>query len=55
MKKKPIIEIKINNWTKRTFKEQVEASMWIDRLMVDLMNRYRKSGVADDFTGRSNP
>jgi hypothetical protein len=53
MKKKPIIEIKVNSWNKRTPKEQTEAFLWLYGLMADLIGIYRDKGISNDFTGRS--
>ena len=56
--KKPTIEIKINNWTKknwtkRTRMEQNEALICAYELLADISSNYRKSGIADKFTGSS--
>lgn len=51
--KKPTIEIKVNNWTKRTSEEQADALIWVIRLMSDLSD-YAKGGIADNFTGKSD-
>ena len=50
--KKPIIEIKVNSWNKRTKQEQTEALFWLYSLMNDLQT-YRKTGISDEFTGKS--
>jgi hypothetical protein len=52
MKKKPIIEIKVNSWNRRTPKQQDEAFFWMWNLLTDLC-KYRKTGISDEFTGRS--
>jgi len=48
--KKPIIELKVNNWTKRSIVEQQGAMSDLRELIVDLLTRYSKSGIADNFT-----
>lgn len=53
-KKKPIFEIKVNNWNKRTESEQNKALMWLFLLLGELSTEYRKFGISDEFTGTSS-
>ena len=52
MKKKPIIKIQVNSWNKRTKREQDKAVRWLNRLLMELTTRYRKTGISDDFSGQ---
>lgn len=50
MKKKPTIDLKVNDWGKLTPKQRKAAAKWMHELMDDLV---RISGsVHDRFTGR---
>ena len=53
MKKKPIFEIRVNSWNSRTKREQEKVVRWLNRLIEDLVVRYRKTGISDDFRGIS--
>lgn len=51
--KKPIFEIKVNSWNKRTKREQEKALTWIYSLLWNIHGIYSRTGIADNFTGKS--
>ena len=49
MKKKQILKLEVKNWNKTPRREQDKALLLLLRVMVDLSENYRKTGIADVF------
>lgn len=49
MKDLPIIELKVNQWSRITREEQVKAAWWLKKLINDLLDMDAR--VDDEFTG----